>query len=214
MERSAIIAGFGGQGLLFAGHVLAEAAVIEGLATSWMPSYGPEMRGGTASCTVIVADRPIGSPIVDVVDDLVALNQPSLVRYEPIVAPGGLIVVDSSLVEALPQRTDVEVVALPCTQLAREAGDPRLVSIVALGALIARRAIVPPGSIRIAMTELLGEGKDALVAADLRAFETGFEHGRMTQPTATGPRRRGRRSRVEGAGARRSRLAATASSVV
>jgi 2-oxoglutarate ferredoxin oxidoreductase subunit gamma len=179
VERSTIIAGFGGQGLLFAGHVLAQAAVIEGFTTSWMPSYGPEMRGGTASCTVIVADRPIGSPIVDVVDTLVALNQPSLDRYGSIVAAGGLIVADTSLVETPTHRADVEFSGLPCTRLAREAGDDRLVSIVALGALIACRPTVSPSSIRQAIVELLGEGRDALVTADLRAFDLGLERGRM-----------------------------------
>ena len=100
-----IFSGFGGQGLLFAGHVLAQAAVLEGRHVSWMPSYGPEMRGGTASCTVIVGDRPIGSPIVDRADSVIALNPPSLARFEPILAPGGLLVVNTrSLIEAEPSR--------------------------------------------------------------------------------------------------------------
>jgi 2-oxoglutarate ferredoxin oxidoreductase subunit gamma len=178
MERSTILAGFGGQGLLFAGHVLAQAAVVEGYTTSWMPSYGPEMRGGTASCTVIVADRPIGSPIVDVVDHLVALNPPSVARFEPMVASGGVLVVDSARIDARSWRADLEVVALPLTSLAGEVGDDRLVSIVALGALIGRRPIVQPRSMRNAIAELLGEGREALLAADLRAFEIGLEHSR------------------------------------
>jgi 2-oxoglutarate ferredoxin oxidoreductase subunit gamma len=178
MERSTIIAGFGGQGLLFAGHVLAQAAMLEGLTTSWMPSYGPEMRGGTASCTVIVADRPIGSPIVDVVDGLVALNAPSLARFAPMLRRGGVLVVDASLIELAAPYDRVETVALPLTSLAGEAGDDRLVSIVALGALLSRRPFVQPGSIRAAIADLLGVGQEGLAAADLRAFQIGLERGR------------------------------------
>ncbi len=156
MEHATIFGGFGGQGLLFAGHVLAQAAVIEGLTASWMPSYGPEMRGGTASCTVIVADRPIGSPIVDRADSVVALNPPSLAKFEPLLVSGGLLILNSSLIEADPRRRDLELLALPCSDLARAAGDDRLISIVALGALIARRRIVRAESIRQAVAEVVG----------------------------------------------------------
>jgi 2-oxoglutarate ferredoxin oxidoreductase subunit gamma len=176
MEHATIFGGFGGQGLLFAGHVLAQAAVIEGRTVSWMPSYGPEMRGGTASCTVIVADRPIGSPIVDLADSVVALNPPSLARFEPLLVPGGLLVLNTSLIEAEPARIDVEAVALPCTALAQAAGDDRLVSVVALGALVARRPIVSPVSVREALVELVGRRQPDLLDADLAAFDTGARH--------------------------------------
>jgi 2-oxoglutarate ferredoxin oxidoreductase subunit gamma len=175
MEHTTIFGGFGGQGLLFAGHVLAEAAVIEGRNVSWMPSYGPEMRGGTASVTVIVADRPIGSPIVDSADSVVALNPPSLAKFEALLVPGGLLILNASLIEAEPRRDDVEVVAIPCTALARAAGDDRLVSIVALGGLIARRPMVSPDSVRAALIELVGPGRERLAAADLAAFSGGYE---------------------------------------
>lgn len=174
MEHSTIFGGFGGQGLLFAGHVLAEAAVIDGREVSWMPSYGPEMRGGTASCTVIVADHPIGSPIVDAADSVVALNPPSLAKFEPILTPGGLLVLNASLIEAEPRRRDIEVVALPCTALARSAGDDRLVSVVALGGLIARRPIVSVEAIRTALVNLIGRHAN-LLDADLAGFERGYE---------------------------------------
>ena len=134
MEHATIIGGFGGQGILFAGQVLAQAALIEGRDVSWMPSYGPEMRGGTASCTVIIADHPIGSPIVDIADSVVALNPPSMAKFERLLAPGGLLVLNASLIEAEPRRTDIEILAVPCSALARAAGDDRLVSVVALGA--------------------------------------------------------------------------------
>jgi 2-oxoglutarate ferredoxin oxidoreductase subunit gamma len=175
MEHATIFGGFGGQGILFAGYVLADAAVIEGRAASWMPSYGPEMRGGTASCTVIVADRAIGSPIVDTTDSVIALNPPSLAKFEPLLTPGGLLVLNTSLIEAEPRRNDVEVVNVACTKLAREAGDDRLVSVVALGALIARRPIVKPESIRSALAELVARRHPELLAGDLAAFERGLE---------------------------------------
>jgi 2-oxoglutarate ferredoxin oxidoreductase subunit gamma len=174
MEHSTIFGGFGGQGLLFAGHVLAEAAVIDGLEVSWMPSYGPEMRGGTASCTVIVGDRPIGSPIVDAADSVVALNPPSLAKFESVLAPGGLLVLNASLIEAEPRRTDIEVLALPCTALARAAGDDRLVSVVALGGLIARRPIVSVEAVREALANLVGRHAN-LLQADLAGFARGYE---------------------------------------
>jgi 2-oxoglutarate ferredoxin oxidoreductase subunit gamma len=174
MERSTIFAGFGGQGLLFAGTVLARAAMAEGREVLWIPSYGPEMRGGTASCTVIVADRPIGSPIVDRADAAVVLNPPSLARFEPLVMPGGLLIVNSSLIEAEVGRTDLEVVTLPCTILAREAGDGRLVSVVGLGALIARRPIVSLESIRTAMAAVVSTKRPEILDADLVAVEAGY----------------------------------------
>jgi 2-oxoglutarate ferredoxin oxidoreductase subunit gamma len=175
MEHAVIFAGFGGQGLLFAGHVLAEAAVIEGRDVSWLPSYGPEMRGGTASCTVIVSDRPIGSPLVDSAHSLVALNPPSLARFEPLVVAGGLIVLNSSLIEAEPGRDDVEVVSLACSELAGPGKDGRLASIVALGGLVARRPIVTPQSVREALERVLGDKHRHMLAADLAALETGMQ---------------------------------------
>jgi 2-oxoglutarate ferredoxin oxidoreductase subunit gamma len=188
MEHATIFGGFGGQGLLFAGHVLAEAAVIEGRDVSWMPSYGPEMRGGTASCFVIIADRPIGSPIVDAADSVVALNPPSLAKFESVLRPGGLLVLNVSLIEAEPRRTDIEVVALPCTALARAAGDDRLVSVVALGGLIARRSIVNPASIREALANLVGRHAN-LLEADLAGFIRGYEQARLADAVSGSGRR-------------------------
>lgn len=175
MQHATVFGGFGGQGILFAGKVLAQAAIIDGLTVSWMPSYGPEMRGGTASCTVIVADRPIGSPIIDTADSVVALTPPSLAKFESLLIPGGLLILNASLIEAEPRRDDVEVMAIPCTGLARAAGDGRLVCVVALGGLIARRPIVRPESVREALEELLGLRHPELIAADLAAFAAGFE---------------------------------------
>lgn len=179
MEFATIFAGFGGQGLLFAGHTLAEAALLEGREVLWIPSYGPEMRGGTASCTVIVADGPIGSPIVDRAEAAVVLNPPSLARFELLLAPGGLLVLNTSLIEAEPSRTDLEVVRVPCTAVAREAGDDRLVSVVGLGALLARRPIVEPASVEAALHRLLADRPASVLAADLAALAAGERAARI-----------------------------------
>jgi 2-oxoglutarate ferredoxin oxidoreductase subunit gamma len=174
MERSTIFAGFGGQGILFAGTILARAAMAEDLEVLWIPSYGPEMRGGTASCTVIVGSETIGSPIVDKADAVVALNPPSLARFEAVVAPGGLLVMNTSLIEALPRRSDIEIVALPGTALARTAGDDRLVSVVALGALLARRPIVSLDAVRSAIEAVVQKKRPEILAADLAALDAGY----------------------------------------
>jgi 2-oxoglutarate ferredoxin oxidoreductase subunit gamma len=180
MERATILGGFGGQGLLFAGQVLAQAGLDEDRRVSWLPSYGPEMRGGTASCTVIVSDRPIGSPIVDTAEVVIALNPPSLARFESILAPGGILVLNSSLIEAEPSRADVEILRVPCSVLAREVGDERVISVLALAATMARRPIVAPASIRRAVVALARKGGPELVERNLRALEAGLAQGAAT----------------------------------
>lgn len=184
--HATIVAGFGGQGLLFAGKVLAQAANLEDRHVSWMPSYGPEMRGGTAFCSVIIADRLIGSPIVDLADSVIALNPPSMARFEPMLVAGGLLVLNSTLIEAEPRRTDIEIAALPCTALARTAGHDQLVSIVALGALVARRPIVAASSVRAALTDLIGAKHPEFLEADLAAFEAGYAAASTANVTVSG----------------------------
>lgn len=173
MEFTVIISGFGGQGLLFAGTVLARAAMAEGLEVLWIPSYGPEMRGGSAACTVIVGDHPIGSPVVDRADAVIALSGPSVAHYGRVVVLGGLLVVDGTLIEP-PPTEGVEVVAPPCTSIARAAGDDRLVSIVALGALVSRRAVVDAQAVRVALEAVAGAKHPEVLRADLEAFEAGI----------------------------------------
>jgi 2-oxoglutarate ferredoxin oxidoreductase subunit gamma len=182
-QHATIIAGFGGQGLLFAGKVLAQAAMTEGKDVSWMPSYGPEMRGGTAYCTVIVSDDPIGSPIVDLADSVIALNPPSMARFEPMLVPGGLLVVNTSLIEAEPRRADLEVASIACTALARTSGADRLASVVALGGLIARRPIVSRAAVQAALGAMTGEHHPELLAVDLAAFDAGLAAGRLVLAT-------------------------------
>lgn len=178
MEQSVIVAGFGGQGILFAATVLARAAMAEGLEVLWIPSYGPEMRGGTASCTVIIGDAPIGSPVVDQADAVVALNPPSMAKFAPTVVSGGLLILNQSLIEAEPSRTDIEIASVPCTALATTAGDDRLVSVVALGALLARRPIVSLASIRHAIEEAVSKKRPEILEADLLALGAGYEAAR------------------------------------
>ena len=125
-----VIAGFGGQGLLFSGKVLAYAGLLEGRELSWLPSYGPEMRGGTANCNVILSDTPVGSPIVQHPNVLMVMNNPSLDKYEDTVAPGGKIFVDSTLIGRKVRRTDVEAYYIPATGLAGEMGVPTLANTV------------------------------------------------------------------------------------
>ncbi len=136
MSTKMLFAGFGGQGILFAGKFLAYKGLIEGKQVSWLPSYGPEMRGGTANCSVIVSDEPIGSPIVDKPDVLVAMNLPSLEKYENDVVCGGKIFVDSTLIDKKVDRTDVEVYYIPATQIANENGTPTLANMIITGKVL------------------------------------------------------------------------------
>ncbi len=177
MELSTVIAGFGGQGILFAGKVLAEAGLLEGREVLWIPSYGPEMRGGTASCTVIIADKMIGSPIVDRADHAVVLNPPSMAKYAPMVAVDGLLVVNTTLIEAEPGRSDIELLEVPCTALAKSAGDDKLVSVVALGALVGRRRFVEPETVHRALAIILGDRHADMITLDTAAFNAGYEAG-------------------------------------
>lgn len=148
-----VIAGFGGQGVLFLGEILAHAAVHDGYQVTWLPAYGPEQRGGTAHCTVVISDRPIASPVVADPAILVALNRPSLDRFEPAVRPGGLIVCDLTMTERAPARTDVRAVAVPATAIAADVGMARVANVVVLGALLAARQILSETGVRKALVE-------------------------------------------------------------
>ena len=182
MERSIIFAGFGGQGILFAGKVLARAAMNEEREVLWIPSYGPEMRGGTASCTVIVGSEPIGSPIVDQADAAVLLNPPSYAKLASLVAPGGLLVVNETLVGDTSGRTDITELRIPCTRLAKDAGDDSLVSVVALGALVGYLQLVRAASVRNAIRDAVGAKRPEVLAADLAAFDAGHKVGGRSRP--------------------------------
>ncbi len=142
MQREVKFAGFGGQGILSAGHFLADAALEEGKEVAWVPSYGPEMRGGTAYCTVVIADHPIGSPVVNNPSDLVAMNRPSLEKFEPTIREGGFILVNSTLIPDRVQRKDVHEILVPANDVAMKLGNNRGANMVILGAYVACSGVV------------------------------------------------------------------------
>jgi len=176
MHEEIIFSGFGGQGALFAGQLLTYAALDEGREVTWIPSYGPEMRGGTAHCTVIISDEPIGSPIIRNPTAAVVLNPASMDKYEPLVKPGGILVVNSSLVPKPATRADITVVTIPANDIAIEVGDVRMSNVVLLGALLGTKEIVRPESLRKAMDEHIPARKARFIEPNKRALQRGLDH--------------------------------------
>ena len=176
MMNQILIAGFGGQGVLFAGKFLAYKGLIEGKQVSWLPSYGPEMRGGTANCSVIVGDEPIGSPIVNAPNTLVAMNLPSLQKYENAVVPGGLILVDSTLITEKVDRTDVTVCYVPATKLANDSGFATLANMILMGKLIKESADMSFDCTEDALKKVIPARKMNLLEVNLKALETGYNY--------------------------------------
>ena len=174
-EKRIVLAGFGGQGLLFAGKVIAYAGLIENREVSWLPSYGPEMRGGTANCSVTVSDEPIGSPLVMDPNVLIAMNQPSLLKFEETVTSGGIILVDTSLVSRIPERDDVKICALEATNMAEEAGLKGLANIVLVGKLFAEQPFCSQDTIEKAIYKAVPARKAALREKNLEALRMGME---------------------------------------
>ena len=175
MEQSVIIAGFGGQGVILAGKILAQAAMNNGLAVTWLPSYGPEMRGGTANCTVVMADETVGSPIVDEPTSLIAMNLPSLDKFEHMVKRGGTIIVNSSLIERDTKRSDISVTRLALNELATKVGNMRAINMIALGGYIKATGVVPLEVVKDAMTEMLEKsGKGKFVPLNAKALDEGY----------------------------------------
>ncbi len=168
-----IIAGFGGQGILSAGKLLAYAGMLEGKHVSWLPSYGPEMRGGTANCSIVISDDPIGSPIIDYPNALIAMNGPSLEKFEKKIAKGGLIITNSSLVEAKPQRTDVEFVGVPATEMASDMGNLTYANIIILGKLLGKTGIIKNESFEAALKKVLPEKKHFMIPDEMKALVIG-----------------------------------------
>jgi len=175
MQTEIIIAGFGGQGVLFAGQVLAYAALDEGKMVTWIPSYGPEMRGGTANCTVIVSDEEIGSPLVRNPRAAIVLNLPSLDKYEPLVRPGGVLIANASLINRGPQRAAITNVFIPANELAEELGNKRLLNMVALGALLSQMPVLTIKAIEQALSNHLPERHKKLLPANYKALQMGAE---------------------------------------
>jgi 2-oxoglutarate ferredoxin oxidoreductase subunit gamma len=175
MLHEIVISGFGGQGVMVAGQLLAHTGMVEGKHVAWIPSYGPEMRGGTANCTVIIADEPVGSPIVTNPGIVLAMNGPSLDKYERLVQPGGLLLYNCSIVERKPRRADITVVAVPCDEEAIRLGNQRLANSVMLGALVGCTGILPLEGLAASVGEVLSARQHHLVELNRQALQRGLE---------------------------------------
>lgn len=173
---SILIAGFGGQGILFAGKALAYAGLLEDRNVSWLPSYGPEMRGGTANCSIILSDTTIGSPIVNKPDILVAMNLPSLEKYENDTVAGGTIFVDSSLINKTVNRTDVTTYYIPATNMASENGLNTLANMILLGHVIAKTGVVPMEDLEAGLRKVVSAKHADLLEKNLEAIRMGYNY--------------------------------------
>ena len=171
-----LIAGFGGQGILFSGKFLAYKGLMEDLQVSWLPSYGPEMRGGTANCNVILSDDPVGSPIITEPDILIAMNLPSLLKYVDTVTPGGQIYLDSSLIDAKVEREDVEVFYLPATQLAKDNEISTLANMIMIGHVLENNSELSFAGTEAVVQKLVPASKPALVGLNMKALSLGKEY--------------------------------------
>ena len=168
-----ICAGFGGQGVLVAGNILAFAGMEAGKIITWYPSYGSEMRGGTANCSVIVSDDPVASPLVDMADVVVAMNRPSLDKFEPHVKPGGVLVINSSLIDRKAERNDIQVVYCDANRIAEEVGNPKGANVAILGALLAKAPVVDDDKMSEAIRIELGERKAKFLPGNMKALQAG-----------------------------------------
>ena len=174
MQSEVMFAGFGGQGILLIGKILASAAMEQGFQVGWIPSYGPEMRGGTAYCTVVISDRQIGSPIIRNPKHLVAMNRPSLEKFAPLVKPGGVVLINSSLIPIGTGRKDIDELKVPATDIANRLGNVRSANIVALAAFVARSQIVDFEVLRKTVMEEFAHKKD-LIPLNMDAMNAGQE---------------------------------------
>ncbi len=175
MEERLIIAGFGGQGVMSMGQLLTYSGMIEDKNVSWLPSYGPEMRGGTANCSVIVSDGLIGSPIVTEASTAIVMNKPSLDKFEKDVVEGGKILINSSLIDKRINRDDLNAYYVPANDIANELGDARIANMVMLGAYLELTKIVKTESIIEAFKKVFGESKSHLIPLNQQALEKGAE---------------------------------------
>ncbi len=179
MHEEVIVSGFGGQGALFAGQLMAYAGMAEGRFVTWIPSYGPEMRGGTAHCVVIVSDDPIGSPIIRCPSAAIVLNRPSFEKYESLVTAGGVLVVNSSLIDCPSVRTDITCVQAPGNDVAIELGDVRMANVVLLGALLAARPIVSFESVMTVLEEHIPARRRKIVEPNKQALMRGASYAKQ-----------------------------------
>jgi len=176
MQQEVIIAGFGGQGVLFAGQLLSYTALDEGKEVTWFPSYGPEMRGGTANCTVVVSDEEIGSPLVNRPTAVLAMNLPSLEKFENLVKEGGVLVVNASMVNREVQRNDIKIVSIPANEIAMELGSERATNMVMLGALLGNLDLLSLEAVGAALDRHLPERHKKLLPLNKEALRRGAEY--------------------------------------
>ncbi|MCL2508409.1 MAG: 2-oxoacid:acceptor oxidoreductase family protein [Oscillospiraceae bacterium] len=175
-EKRFLFAGFGGQGILFTGKYLAYEGLLQGKEVSWLPSYGPEMRGGTANCSVIISDTSIGSPIITTHDVLIAMNLPSLDKFEPETVEGGKIFVDSSLIGRKVARTDVDAYYIPATQLASDKNLPGLANMIILGNVIRQTGVMDVADLARAMRKIVSERRQDMIDLNIKAIELGYNY--------------------------------------
>ena len=175
MTTNILISGFGGQGVLFTGKFLAYEGLLENKEVTWLPSYGPEMRGGTASCSVIISDDPIGSPLVPKPDVLIAMNLPSLDKFEKDVVPGGLIFYDSSLIGREVERKDVKAFAIPATKMASDEGVTTLANMIVMGKMLKETSMFPAKTIDKTLAKVVSARKLDLLEMNKKAIQMGFE---------------------------------------
>ena len=176
MTQAVLIAGFGGQGILFSGKFLAYDGLLRGKEVSWLPSYGPEMRGGTANCSIILSDTKIGSPIVSEPDILIAMNLPSLDKYEDATVKGGKIFIDSSLIERKVARTDVEAFYIPATELASEKQLTGLANMIMIGYMMKKTGLIPLEDVEKALKKVVSARKMDLFELNKTAIELGYRY--------------------------------------
>lgn len=172
--QNIIIAGFGGQGVLSLGQFISYSAMFEGKNTTWLPSYGPEMRGGTANCSVVVSDEPVASPIIAYPDTLIAMNKPSLDKFVDKVKPGGLIIVNSSIISDKVKRTDVKVCYINANELSLQAGSTKTANIVVLGAFMKQTNLFAKDDVIKAIEKIFAK-KPKVIPMNIKAFEIGYE---------------------------------------
>ena len=171
MKQKMFFAGSGGQGTLAIGQMIAKAAMEEGKEVTWLPSYGPEMRGGTANCTVVVSDKPIACPLINDADVLVVMNLPSLLKFESMVVPGGLLIINSSMVTEKAKRSDIRVLEIPAVDMAMELGSDKAANMVILGAILEETGVVSKDTVREEMRHMFSGRKEKFLPMNLAALD-------------------------------------------
>lgn len=175
MQSEVMFAGFGGQGILLSGKILAHTAMHEGWEVAWIPSYGPEMRGGTAYCTVVIGDRPIGSPIIKNPLHLVAMNRPSLEKFASVIKPGGVVLINTSLIPIDSGRRDIAELKVPAGDIALNIGNPKAANIVALSAFVARTKVVSIQALTECVKEEFAKKSQKIIELNLKAVDAGVK---------------------------------------